>query len=142
MKIVVGYDGSPAARNALEHAARQAGSDGTLLVVHAYAPPPDWIGHPDYQRILDVHRKRGEALLAEAAQSAALDAVDVETDLLADHPAEAILAAADAHHADEIVVGSRGFGPMRAALGSVGLRVLRSAACPVLVVPAPAHNAG
>jgi len=137
MKIVVGYDGSDAARSALGHAARHAGADGSVLVVHAYGPPPDWVGHPDYQKMLDAHRKRGEDLLAEAAASPALDGVNVETDLLADNPADAILAAAAAHQADVIVLGTRGFGPVRAALGSVGLRVLHAATCPVLVVPAP-----
>jgi universal stress protein family protein len=34
------------------------------------------------------------------------------------------------------VLGSRGFGPLRRiVLGSVSTKVLRSAACPVLVVP-------
>lgn len=136
MKVVVAYDGSDAARTALGHAARQAGPDGTVLVVHAYEPPPDWLGHPYYQTMLDTHRKRGEDLLAEAAANPALDAVNVETDLIADHPADAILAAADAHHADVIVLGTRGFSPARSALGSVGLRVLHAATCPVLVVPA------
>lgn len=137
MKVVVGYEGSDAARSALGCAAREAGSDGTVLVVHAYGPPPDWLGHPYYQTMLDAHRKRGEDLLAEAAASPALDGVTVETDLLADNPADAILAAAAAHHADVIVLGTRGFGPARAALGSVGLRVLHAAPCPVVVVPTP-----
>lgn len=137
MTILVGYDGSDAARRALAEAARRAGPGGTVLVVHAYEPPPDWMGRPGYQRILDAHRGRGEELLAEAAADPVLAGVTVETDLLGGHPADAILAAADARDAQEIVLGSRGFGPMRAALGSVGLRVLHSANRPVLVVPAP-----
>jgi nucleotide-binding universal stress UspA family protein len=137
MKIVVGYDGSDAARQALAEAARRAGPDGSVLIVNAYEPPHDWIGRPDYQRILDAHRGRGEALLAEAQADPSLAGVTVETDLLGGHPADAIIAAAQAHGAEEIVIGSRGFGPVRAALGSVGLRVLHSADRPVLVVPAP-----
>ena len=137
MKIVVGYDGSAAARVALGAAARQAGPGGSVLVVHAYEPPSDWRGHPGYQEILSAHRNRGEDLLAEAAANPALEGVAFETDLLADHPADALVAAAKAHQADEIVIGSRGFGPLRAVLGSVGLRVLHAAPCPVLVVPAP-----
>jgi nucleotide-binding universal stress UspA family protein len=137
MRIVVGYDGSDAARRALGEAARRAGTGGSVLIVHAYEPPLDWIGRPDYQRILDAHRGRGEALLEEAAADPALAGVSVEADLLGGHPADAILAAAEAHAAQEIVLGSRGFGPVRAALGSVGLRVLHAAKLPVLVVPAP-----
>jgi nucleotide-binding universal stress UspA family protein len=39
-------------------------------------------------------------------------------------------------HADLFVVGSRGYGPhRRVLLGSVSGRLVRNAACPVLVVP-------
>jgi nucleotide-binding universal stress UspA family protein len=51
-------------------------------------------------------------------------------------PAESILAAAEAESADLIVVGSHRRSPMgRAILGSVSDQVVRSASCPVLVVP-------
>jgi nucleotide-binding universal stress UspA family protein len=142
MTIVVAYDGSDAARRALAEAARRAGIGGKVLIVHAYHSPPDWIGRPDYQRILSTRRGRGEALLAEAAADPALASVLVETDLLGGHPADAILAADKAHDAQEIVLGSRGLGPARAALGSVGLRVLHSTDRPVLIVPALAARTG
>ena len=105
--------------------------------MHAFEPPADWLGRPGFQRVMDEHRGRGEALIEEAAADPALAGVTVETDLVGGHPAEALLAAAGAHHAQEIVIGSRGFGPARAALGSVGLRVLHAATVPVLVVPSP-----
>jgi Universal stress protein UspA and related nucleotide-binding proteins len=39
---------------------------------------------------------------------------------------------------DLLVLGSRGFGPvMRLLIGSVSSRVIRGAACPVMVVPRP-----
>src|SRR5437016_1708731 len=117
MTIVVAYDGSDAARRALAEAARRAGVGGKVLIVHAYDPPPSWIGRPDYQHILSTHRGRGEALLEEAAADPVLASVTVETDLLSGHPADAILAAAKAHDAQEIVLGTRGLGPARAALG-------------------------
>jgi nucleotide-binding universal stress UspA family protein len=43
--------------------------------------------------------------------------------------------AATAGEVDLLVCGSRGRGPLRALLGSVTRRLLRSAACPVLIVP-------
>jgi nucleotide-binding universal stress UspA family protein len=40
---------------------------------------------------------------------------------------------------DLLVLGSRGFGPvMRLLIGSVSSRVIRGAACPVMVIPRPA----
>jgi len=43
---------------------------------------------------------------------------------------------------DLLVIGSRGYGPVKAVLlGGVSGRVIRSAACPVVVVPRRAHSA-
>jgi len=137
-KILVGYDGSPASRAALAMAARHAGDDGTVLVVHAYEPPADALAGPRAQHALDARRAPAEALLEQAAADPALASTHVETDLLGDDPASAILAAAAAHDVDEIVIGSRGLGAVHAAIGSVGLRVLRGADRPVLVMPAAA----
>ena len=62
-RIVVGYDGSPASRAAVARAAQRAGEDGQVYVVHAYALPMDWLGIPDYQRLLDVELDRAEDLM-------------------------------------------------------------------------------
>ena len=128
--IVVGYDGSQGGRDALEWALEHAGRDGKIVVVHAFDPPHDWLGHPSYDRILHEHQARGQALLDELP-----DDSRIEPDLLAGRPAEAIALAAATHHAEEIVVGSRGFGPLRASLGSVSHEVLHRADRPVVVVP-------
>ena len=53
-------------------------------------------------------------------------------------PARAIVAAADARDADEIVIGSRGFGPVRGVLGSVSHAVLHETDRVVVVIPADA----
>jgi nucleotide-binding universal stress UspA family protein len=134
--IVVGYDGSPTSRAAVDHAAQQAGEQGTVYVVHSYRPPPDWLGSPDYQRVLDDHRARGEATLdALAMTDDPLLATNFETELLDSPPAEAITTVAETRGADEIVIGSRGLGRMRSAMGSVSHDVLHGASIPVVVVP-------
>jgi nucleotide-binding universal stress UspA family protein len=134
--IVVGYDGSPTSRAAADHAARQAGPEGMVYLVHSYGLPADWLGYPNYQRVLDDHRSRGEAML-EALPRAGdpLRTTNFETELLGGPPAEAITAVAEARHADEIVVGSRGLSRGRAALGSVSHDVLHRATVPVVVIP-------
>ena len=46
--IVAGYDGSPAALAAVEHAIDRAGPDGRLILVHAYHVPVDYAGASYY----------------------------------------------------------------------------------------------
>lgn len=134
--VVVGYDGSSTSRAAVEHAARQAGPQGKIYVVHSYAPPPDWLGFPNYQRVLDDHRARGQATLDGLTMSDdPLLETKFETELLDSPPAEAITKVAETRGADEIVIGSRGLGRVRSALGSVSQEVLHRATIPVVVIP-------
>jgi nucleotide-binding universal stress UspA family protein len=134
--IVVGYDGSPTSRAAVEHAAQQAGPRGKVYLVHSYGLPADWLGYPNYQRVLDDHRSRGEVMLeALPATNDPLLGTTFETELLGGPAAEAITSVAEARHADEIVVGSRGLSPARSALGSVSHDVLHRATVPVVVMP-------
>ena len=135
--VVVGYDGSDPARAALVFAARQVGTRGRLFVVHAYELPPDFLGSPFYDRFLSERRDRGEALLRDLPlQDEVLAGLDYETELIGGSPAEAIAEVARVRHADEIVVGARGHGRVRALLGSVSHELLHIADRPVVVIPA------
>lgn len=131
--LVVGYDGSEAARKALDYAASRI-NGGKLFVVTAVVPPPDWMGNPGWQQIVDEEHKRGAELLAEATERLP-EKVDYSTELLEGPAADAIVGVADVRDADAIVVGSRGLGRVRAVLGSVSHDVLHLADCPVVVVP-------
>ncbi|MGZ8481916.1 MAG: universal stress protein [Candidatus Limnocylindria bacterium] len=135
--IVVGYDGSPASRAALDHAAERAGTDGRLYVVHACKVPGDWAGHPNYQRLLDIELARAESTMDELKRQVGerVAGVEWEAEVLGDDPARAIAGVAEAREADEIVVGTRGFGRARALLGSVAHEVIHLADCPVTVIP-------
>jgi nucleotide-binding universal stress UspA family protein len=138
--VVVGYDGSPPARAALAYAARRAAGAGRVVAVHAFQPVPDWLGDPYYQRALDAYQTHGRELLRSLEEQGDLG-VELATSLLEGPPARAIVAAADARDADEIVVGSRGFGRLRGVLGSVSHAVLHEADRPVVVIPADATPA-
>jgi nucleotide-binding universal stress UspA family protein len=59
-----------------------------------------------------------------------LAGVNYETELIAGRPAEVIAGVANARGADSIIVGTRGFGRVRAVLGSVAHELLHEAACP------------
>jgi nucleotide-binding universal stress UspA family protein len=134
--IVTGYDGSLNARAALGYAMERLGANGRGRVIAAYAydAPPDWLGRPYYQRSLDEHQQRGRTLLAELEREGPAG-VELETELIQGPPADALVRVAHAHDADEIVVGSRGLGRFRAALGSVSHELLHEADVPVVVVP-------
>ena len=135
--IVVGYDGSPASRAALARAADRAGADGKVYVVHAYALPTDWIAGPPYQELLDIQLNRARDLMAglEEESGADLRGVSWEPEVIGDAPARAIVHVAATREADEIVLGTRGFGRARALLGSVAHEVIHLAECPVTVIP-------
>ena len=76
--------------------------------------------HPDYQRLLDVVLDRAQACVKPLEED--LLGVDSEVEVIADRPAHAIAGVAATREADEIIVGTRGFGRARALLGSVAAR--------------------
>jgi nucleotide-binding universal stress UspA family protein len=131
--IVIGYDGSAEAHAALEYASARI-NGGKLYVVTAAPPVPDLLGTPNYQQFVDAAHTNARRLLGEAA--ALIPAgTDFETELLEGPPAEAIVRVADVRDADAIVIGSRGLGRVRAALGSVSHDVLHLSHRPVVVIP-------
>jgi nucleotide-binding universal stress UspA family protein len=138
--LVVGYDGSEASRKAVNYAAARV-NGGKLFLVTAVVPPPEWMGAPGWQQILDEEHERGRRLLAEAAGSLP-QGVDYTIELLEGPAADAIVRVAEARDADAIVVGSRGLGRVRAVLGSVSHDVLHLSDRPVVVVPERSVNGG
>jgi nucleotide-binding universal stress UspA family protein len=149
--VVVAYDGSEGAGRAIEVAGRLLTGRATV-VVHAWEPvfhraltaralaagPVD-----DLREIVaDLHEALESSAAATtenglaAARAAGLDAVadTVESD---DGAWRAVAAAARAHGASVIAMGTRGLGAARSALlGSVSSGLVQNAELPVLVVPA------
>jgi nucleotide-binding universal stress UspA family protein len=88
----------------------------------------------DPREVAETRKRMGaEAALRSAVGELAGD-LDTDIDVLAQNPAEALMAAS--RHVDMLVMGSRARGPKRAVvLGSVSRAVVGGAACPVLVLP-------
>ncbi|GAA1331570.1 universal stress protein [Saccharothrix algeriensis] len=143
--IVVGVDGSPASRAALRWAVEEAGFRGCAVdAVLAW--------HVDYGMVIGpvsatmaASVDRGEV---EAGNRSALDELLAGTGagvraVLAEGDARDVLVRAS-RNAQMLVVGSRGAGPIRAAvLGSVSSYCVHHAHCPVVVVREPrAEHAG
>ena len=132
---VVGYDGSGAAVAAMRCAARRAADGARLVVAHAAKVPTEFLETPYYEKSLEHARERAATVLDQAGAELPGDTT-VETAVLSGPPAQALVQLARELDAAEIAVGSRGFGPWRAAaLGSTSHALLHESDLPVLVVP-------
>jgi nucleotide-binding universal stress UspA family protein len=146
-ELVVGVDGSPEARPALEAAFAEAAARGaTLRAVHCWQPLPwtaveampystasaaaigrDVLADPDVAR----------QLISEAVADAAAAHPDVKVveQVVENHPVRGLTSSANG--ADLLVVGRSGSGGFtEVLLGSVSRGVLHHAPCPVMIVPA------
>lgn len=150
---LVGHDFSPSGERAAEVAAADLSRlGGELHLVHVYSVPAvpltyEWGGA---DAVYASPRELETALKADVVRSVEdaaerlrerFPGVDVFSHVHVGRPAEALLAAADELGADRIVLGTAGrTGLSHLLLGSVAERVVRLAACPVLVVKGPPHE--
>src|SRR5690242_11588807 len=134
--VVVGFDGSPASHVALSRAIQIVGPSGKLYLVHAWDVPEAWRGRGSYQPYMDRALSAAEARLEEAEREhPGLAEITWESELIGGPAAKVIADVADVRHADQIILGTRGFGRMRALLGSVAHELIHLARCPVTVIP-------
>ena len=132
--IGVGYDGSDEARLALASArewAERFGASVRLIAVVPRFETPRIPGSHDvpYERAIeeDLNTALGEAQSKLG---------DLASELVIAHGDPAGTLAEQSADLDLLVIGSRGYGPVRRVLlGDVSSGVMRSAACPVLVTP-------
>ncbi len=130
--IGAAYDGSPEAGEALSVAAGLAGAEGaSLKLLTVIEPPPLFAG---YGEAIAMLSEESDALLEAGLKAVAAD-VPASGEVLRGE-AGAALARACESGVDLIVVGSRGYGPVRRVLlGSASSKLVQEAPCPVLVVP-------
>lgn len=140
MSIVLGYDESPGARRALTTAINLADRfDETLVLVYGVAPPGG-VGD-EYRTYQEALTELGRTATENALAQAEAAGVRTVVEFIADKPAQAIIAAADKHDAQVIVVGTYGESPLRGAmLGSTPHKLLHLSSRPVLCVPAHHHD--
>lgn len=140
-QVVVGVDGGPESRAALEQAAALAAAHGahlTATVVIDDALPPvssplgDGLDLLQWEEMIAHQRRRAERVAAELVER---DGVDTAQMRVGDPAAELAASAADA---ELLVVGSRHWGPIsRVVIGSVTEDLLSDAPCSLLLVPRP-----
>jgi len=130
VKILVGYDGSEAARRALVHAAELVGRGGTLGVINVITTQAV---SSRLETVRDGERGQQRKLLQEAKMLLGEWEVQMTPVKAVGDPATEIRAAAEESGAGIVVVG-RGSGLRRLIHGSVSTRLVRQAPCDVLVV--------
>jgi nucleotide-binding universal stress UspA family protein len=135
-RIVVGVDGSAGADEAVESALELAQAVGAAVTfVCARVVPGALLGKPYYQRELDAETAHARKVVGEALDQAAAAGIEADSEILDSAPAEALIAVAETHDADLIVVGSRGLGAGQTAIfGSVSKALVARSRRPVLVV--------
>ena len=137
--VACAYDGTPEARRVLTVAEEIAlRHEAALRIVQVVEPSPELLdaalaadpyaaaaARRIHERPLNDLRR----IVAELGPGLDADGVVVPGD-----PAEELVRASSS--ADLLVAGSRGYGPLHAVLaGAVSGRLIREAACPVIVVP-------
>ena len=138
-RILLATDLGPASRPAVEAALDLAAREVAELLVLSVIDPGrrDWSHggrHPRVDEVRTILQDRATEVVA-AARARGLRATFLVWE---GDPAEVILEAANAEAVDVVVIGSRGFGPVRRRLlGSVSSRVSDAASCRVVVVAQP-----
>jgi len=139
--VVVGVDGSPESRAAIEFAMREALRRNAWLRVVAAAQLPEYwtvaygtVALPAPEDVIDDAKRAARQTVDDVVRAhPELAAVEFTLEAIAGPPGPVLVDAAD--DADLLVLGHRGRGALLSALlGSVGLHCVLHATCPVTVV--------
>jgi nucleotide-binding universal stress UspA family protein len=137
--IGVGFNGLPESRRALVHACELAERCGAALRLYAIHEADVLFGYADvpvgdHEEAFVSERERLQNDLAQTLASLPA-AVRAEGSVLGGSAPE-VLAAEAEKGVDLLVLGSRGYGPLRRVLmGGTSAALMRSSPCPVLAVP-------
>jgi len=135
-KLLVAVDGSESSKKAFDKSVFLAQKcNSKLYVVHVVL---DWEYGGDSAatfELIDELRSEGKELLERCKKQALQSNVQVETVLEQGDSAHEIIEVAKRKDCDLIIMGSRGMSPIKELmLGSVSLKVMHHASCPVMVV--------
>ena len=135
-RVLLGYDGSPAAARAFDFAVDLATRHGAELHILAVARPPEFGTEVETEAIIEQGRRHCAHLLKPLKSKLAGHPMKATLEVAVGHPAHQLLMHAEQRGIDHIVVGHRGHtGVNRWLLGSVARRVIAHAGCAVTVVP-------
>lgn len=143
-KLLVGFDGSPASRRAVEHAASEARARGHEVVLLTIIPrelresslasmmPAGLVLPPELSRTFEENA-RGR--LKELADSLAGSGVKVAAFVRAGQTVDELVRAAEEVGASEIILGNKSFEPGHVELGPNAAAIAERANVRVTLVP-------
>ncbi|MFQ5991907.1 MAG: universal stress protein [Nitrospiraceae bacterium] len=144
MRILIAVDGSDQSYEAARALRELSPPEEVILLYVLDVPKPAYPGiDPEisadiYATVEQQMRNEGERMLDQAASLLTLGSIPLRRHLVVGKPADLILSVAEKKHVDLIVMGSRGYGPLKElVLGSVSHRVVSQAHRPVLTVKHP-----
>lgn len=141
-RVLLGYDGSPAAFDACRFAADLARRYEAELHILAVARPPEFGTEVETGELIEQGKRHCAQLLMELQARLGEGELSASFEVAVGHPAEQILLCAERLRADHIVVGHRGHTLFtRWLLGSVARQVIAHAPCAVTVVRAKEPHA-
>lgn len=140
--ILIAYDGSKGAEIALEKGIELAKlCNAELMAVTVFRHYSllessfSMVRPGDPEKVDDAMRDHAKTLADHAKAEGAKHGVKIRAFVKSGPPSRSIVAFAEEHDADVIVIGSRGLGSIENyLLGSVSYKVTGLADCPVLVV--------
>jgi nucleotide-binding universal stress UspA family protein len=137
-KLLVPFDGSPAALRAVDLLAGYAGEAsalGAVLLNVQMHPLSLWTGAPDPLAIEVALAEDGRRALEPARSRLAAAGIAAEAHVVLGNVAQTILREAGERRAEAVVMGTRGAGALDGfALGSAALRVAHGDGPPVILV--------
>ncbi|MEO8101488.1 MAG: universal stress protein [Betaproteobacteria bacterium] len=140
MKVLVAIDGSASALRALRYVVEHPGMFGAapdviLVNVHLPVPSPRAKAVLGHEVVEQYYREEAEESLGPARALLAGTACKVVERAVVGQPPAKILAEAQEHGCEMIVMGTHGHGALgNLLLGSVALRVIAESTLPVLVL--------
>lgn len=134
-RILLGFDGSADAQNALEFALELARKFGAELHVVAVVQPPDVGGDVETEAVVENARRYFDDLLRALRQKLVREKIKTHFEVVLGHAGDCIVTQAEKIGADHIVIGHRGLTLVeRWFVGSVARHVIDHATCAVTVV--------
>jgi nucleotide-binding universal stress UspA family protein len=133
--ILLAYDDTEPSRRALDRAASLAEAFGSRVLVTSIAS----LVHSSPRSVTQIDRGGGVGTHTDEVRQAQTmleeRGIDAESVTAVGDPASAIAQLAEDRHADLVVIGTRGVGPVQRLLGqSVSQAVSRRVSCDLLIV--------